>query len=211
MATNEDLIVKLEQVLDELETDKKKTQDKEAAEAWTKPAAVSIVILAVLGATAVQRQGSFSTRSLKHLNSAIYHQVEASDQWALYQAKSTKGGLYESGAAQVRALAAGPEQAKAMVEIDAKVLRYRNEQDPIQAEAKRLEALRDVENQAAEENAATSGKLAMASLTFQVSVALASICVVIKKKYLWYAAVAIGLVGTVQLFYTLLVTEPPPQ
>jgi len=208
MATNQDLIDKLEKVLDDLETDKKKAKEKEASEAWTKPAAVSIVVLAVLGATAVQRQGSFSTRSLKHLNSAIFHQVEASDQWAFYQAKSTKGGIYEAGAQQVRALAAGPEQLKAMAEIDARVQRYHSEQEPIKAEAIRFEGLRDVENRAAEENAATSGKLAMASLTFQVSVALASICVVIKKKYLWYAAVAIGLAGTVQLFYTLFAGAP---
>lgn len=209
MATNEDLIVKLDHVLTELDADKKKAKDKEAAEAWTKPAAVSIVLLAVLGATAVQRQGSFGTRSLKHLNAAIYHQVEASDQWAFYQAKSTKANLYEAGAEQVRALAAGPEQAKAMAEIDARVHRYRQEQDPIKVEAQRLEKLRDAENQAAESNAATGGKLALSALTFQVSVALASICVVIKRKTLWLAAVAIGLAGTVQLFYTLWFTAPP--
>jgi hypothetical protein len=203
MATNEDLIVKLEQVLAELEADKKKAKDKELAEAWTKTAAVSIVILAVLGATAVQRQGSFGSRSLKHLNAAIYRQVEASDQWAFYQAKSTKANLYEAGGEQVRALAAGPEQAKALAEIEGRAHRYRQEQDAVKAEAQRFEALRDGENQAAEANATAGGKLSLAALSFQVSVALASIAVVIKRQLLWYTALALGVVGTAQLLHTL--------
>jgi hypothetical protein len=206
--TNEDLHAKLEQVLEELAADKKKAKEKEAAEAWTKPAAVSIVILAVLGATAVQRQGSFGSRSLKHTNSAIYRQVEASNQWAYFQAKSTKANLYEAGAAQVRALPAGPEQAKALAEIDSRVEHYRKEQEPIKAEATRLEGLRDDDNRAAEANALTGAKLGMASLTLQIAIALDSICVVIKKKYLWYAALALGLAGAAQLFYTLFAGAP---
>jgi hypothetical protein len=208
VATNEDLILKLEKLLTELDADKKKAKEKELAEAWTKPAAVSLVILAVLGATATQRQGSFSTRSLKHLNAAIYHQVEASNQWAYYQAKSTKANLYEAGAEQVRAMTAGPEQAKALAEIDRRVQRYRGEQDPIKAKGEDFEHQRDDENKAAEANAGASSKLGLSSLTFQVSVALASISVVIKRKPLWLGALLIGLAATVQLFYTLFLASP---
>jgi Domain of unknown function (DUF4337) len=203
MAKNEELVEKLEHVLEELAADKKKAKEKEAAEAWTKPAGVSIVILAVLGATAVQRQGSFGTRSLKHLNTAILHQAEASDKWAYFQAKSTKANLYEAAAAEVKALAVGPEQTRAAADMKTNADRYRQEQDPIQAEATHLDDLRRTEDVAADANAQTGGKLALSSLTFQVSVALASISVVIKRKILWYSALAIGIVGTVQLFYTL--------
>jgi lysozyme family protein len=203
MAKNAELIEKLEQVLEELEADKKKAKEKEAAEAWVKPAGVSIVVLAVLSATATQRQGSFSTKSLKHLNTAILHQSEASDKWAFFQAKSTKANLYEAASAQVRVLASGPDQLKAADDFKANALRYKQEQDPIQTDATRLDELRRKEDAAADANAHTSSKLAMASLTFQVTVALASISVVIKKNLLWYAALALGLVATVELFYTL--------
>src|SRR5262249_43143624 len=160
--------------------DKKKAKEKELAEAWTKPAAVSIVILAVLGATAVQRQGSFGSKSLKHLNAAIYHQVEASDQWAYYQAKSTKANLYEAGAEQVKAFGSSAQQATTLGDIEARVQRYHKEQEAIKAEAHRFEELRNKENGLADANAATGSKLATAALAFQVSVAIASICVVIK-------------------------------
>jgi hypothetical protein len=203
MAKTEELIEKLEQVLNELEADKKKAKQKEAAEAWVKPAGVSIVILAVLGATATQRQGSFGTKSLKHLNTAILHQAEASDKWAYFQAKSTKANLYEAAVAQVKALATGPEQLKAAADLKTNADRYKHEQDPIQAEATHLDELRRAEDVAADANAQTGSKLAMTSLTLQVCVALASISVVIKAKYLWYAALVIGMAGTVHLFLTL--------
>jgi hypothetical protein len=43
----------------------------------------------------------------------------------------------------------------------------------------------------------------MTSLALQVTVALASISVVIKKKFLWLAALAVGVAATVHLFLTL--------
>ena len=203
MATNDELIVKLEQVLGELEGERTKAKKKEAAEAWTKTAAISIGVLAVRGAPAVQRSGSLGSRSLKHLNAAIFHQVKASDQWSFYQAKSTKANLYEAGGAQVRALASAPEQVKALAEIEGRASRYRREEEGVKAEAERFEALRDQENVLADTNAAAGGSLALAALSFQVSVALASICVVTKRKTLWFAALAIGAVATAQLVYTL--------
>ena len=70
MATNEELIVKVNELLAVELADKQKAKAKEASEAWTKSAAISLVVIAVLGATAVQRSGSLGSRSLKHLNAA---------------------------------------------------------------------------------------------------------------------------------------------
>lgn len=208
MATNEELIVKVNELLDEGLADRAKAKAKEASEAWTKSAAISLVLVAVLGATAVQRSGSFGSRSLKHLNAAIYHQVEASNQWSFFQAKSTKANIYELGAEEVRAMAPGAEQAKALAEIGGRAQRYRQEQEPIKLEATRLEKLRDDENLAAQENGEAGAKLGLAVLSFQVAVALGSICIVTKKKMLWYATLALAAVATAQMFYVLFVVAP---
>lgn len=194
MATNEDLVVKVNELLGELAADKQKAKEKEAAEAWTKSAAISIVVIAVLGAVAAQRSGSFSTRSLKHLNRAIYHQVSASNQWAYYQAKSTKANLYQAVIEQSRA-AEGPEAARSAAEGDPRVKKYKAEQDEIMNEAKRLEKKRDDENVAADANGATGAGLGTAMLFFQVAVAVNSIGVVTKRKMLWFAAVAMAAVA----------------
>ena len=208
MATNEELIVKVNELLAEVAADKAKAKAKEASEAWTKAAAISLVIIAVLGATAVQRSGSFGSRSLKHLNSAIYHQVEASNEWSFFQAKSTKANIYELGAEEVKAMAPGVEQAKALAEIGIRAQRYRQEQEPIKLEATRFEKLRDQENLAAQDNGEAGAKLGLAVLSFQVAVALGSICLVTKKKMLWYATLALAATATAQMLYVLFVVAP---
>jgi hypothetical protein len=194
MATNEELVVKVNELLDELAADKKKAKEKEAAESWTKSAAISIVVIAVLGAVAAQRSGSYGTRSLKHLNKAIYHQVSASNQWAYYQAKSTKANLYSAIVEQTH-FAEGADVARSKAENDPRVKKYKAEQEEIMNEAKGLEKKRDDENAAADANGGTGAGLGTATLLFQVAVAIISICVVSKRKMLWYAALTLGAVA----------------
>lgn len=202
--TNEELREKLDHLLETMAAEKKAAKEKEAAEAWVKPAAVSLVLLAVLSATAVQRSGSYGSRSLKHLNAAIFQQVKASDEWAFFQATSTKANLYEEGAEEVRALAPTPEQGKALAEMESRGRKHRLEQESITTEAKRFEGLRDAQMTAAEDNAAAGGRLGLAVIGYQLSVAIASICLVIKKKPLWYVALAIGAIATVVLAQAIL-------
>jgi hypothetical protein len=209
MATTDELISKTSQLLEEMAADKKKAKDKEAAEAWTKTAAISIVVIAVLGAVAAQRSGSLSTRSLKHLNTAIYHQVEASDEWSYFQAKSTKANIYELGIEQLKVAAPGPDQARVLADLEKKVARYRKEQDEAMTKAKGIEAARDQENLAADANGAAGAKVGLALLMFQAAVALASICLVTKRKMLWYAALAVAALATVEMVRTLVFLAPP--
>jgi hypothetical protein len=207
MATHEDLVVKVNELLEEMAADKRKAKEKEATESWTKSAAISIVVIAVLGAGAAQRSGSFSTRSLKHLNKAIYHQVTASNQWAYYQAKSTKANLYQAVLEQAH-VAEGAEAARHLAESDPRVKKYKAEQEEIMAEAKRFEKLRDDENLAADANGTTGAGLGTAMLVFQVAVAVNSIGVVTKRKVLWLAAAAMAAAALVLALMQL--TGAPP-
>ena len=202
MATNEDLIVKCNELLEELANEKRKAKEKEAKEAWTKTAAISIVVIAVFGGTAAQRSGVFSTRGLQRLNQAIFHQVAASDQWSFFQAKSTKANLYEIGAEEARLV--GTDAARAKAEsLAQKAQQYRKEQEPLKAEAERFEGLREEQRKASEKSGEAAAGLGLSVIAYQVAVALGSICVVTKRKMLWYSALVLGGLATAQMFYVL--------
>ena len=58
----EELLRRTNQLLGELDSDRQKAKAKEASEAWTKTAAVSLVFVAVITALAVQKSTSFGSR-----------------------------------------------------------------------------------------------------------------------------------------------------
>jgi hypothetical protein len=203
------MIRRVEALLTEIETDKQKAKAKEEAEAWTKPAAVSLVIIAVLAATAVQRSAGFGSRSLKHLNASIYDQVKASDEWSFFQSKSTKGHVYELGVDLLRHLGPnGAEEEKMIGELTGKMKKYEKEKDEIQGRAREMEKLRDEERVLAEVNAKAGGELNYSVLGFQVSIAVASIGLVMKRKPLWFASMAVGAAATGWMIYCLLHAPP---
>src|SRR5580693_5397001 len=78
--------------------DRAAQKDKEKREAWTKYVALSMIVIAVLAATATQRGAGYSSTTMKQLNLATFEQSQASDQWSFYQAK----GIKQSVAAEER-------------------------------------------------------------------------------------------------------------
>ena len=54
----------------------------------------------------------------------------------------------------------------------------------------------------------TGASAGIAVLLFQVAVALASICIVSKKKALWFTALAIAAIGGAQMLYALYMVAP---
>src|SRR6266481_1486512 len=61
---------------------------KQSGEAWISWVALSTALLAVLAAIA-------SLLSGEHANEAMMNQIEASDQWSYYQAKSIKAAVVD--------------------------------------------------------------------------------------------------------------------
>jgi hypothetical protein len=192
-------IAELKEFIAELKNDRAATKEKEKREAWTKYVSLSIVIVAVIAAIAAQWGGKYSSRVLSQLNDATFYQTQASDQWAFYQAKSIKLNSYEI-AQRALSLSASPADAnaaKAIADYKDKVATYRKEQEDIKAKAQEFEAKRDAARNAATVASGKGGKMGMAISFFSVAVALASICLVTKKKPLWFislilATVAIG-------------------
>src|SRR5207249_8627508 len=103
-------------------------QVKETAEhsgaAWISWVALSTAILAVLAAIAGLLSGH-------HVNEAIMNQIEASDQWNYYQAKSIKASVLDAKVATAGA-PNGSDRSK--------LARYEKEQEEIKSDAEGRQA-----------------------------------------------------------------------
>lgn len=161
--------------------DRQAARDKEKRESWTKYVSLMVVALAVVTAYGSLKAGGFSSRVL--LNQAM-----ASDAWSYFQAKSIKRSL-----AEMESRTGTPEaQAEGKKRAD----KYQTEQDDIQQEAKRFEANRD-------EAAKHGPPLGSGIAALQIAIALASVCLITKRKSLWAASAALGAVGVCYLVYGL--------
>src|SRR5207245_7964654 len=93
-------------------------------ERWISWVALSTAILAVLAAIAGLLSG-------RHVNEAMMNQIEASDQWSYYQAKSIKASVLDAKIA----LSTTPSS-----EDRDKAARYKAEESEIKSEAEHKEA-----------------------------------------------------------------------
>lgn len=162
---------------------------EEKKEPWLTHMALATVVLAVCATLSTFKGGSYSTLS-------VISQTQASDQWAFYQAKSTKQHLHELQAEQFRlqAMSLPPDgpvaaaYAKKIGDYQNKIARYEVEKKEIEAKARALETQRD--------DAKLHGKpFGIAVIFLQVSILLNSIAGLMKVKRIWWAAMPVGLVG----------------
>jgi hypothetical protein len=157
-------------------------QVKESAEhsgaIWISWVALSTAILAVLAAIA-------SLLSGQHANEAMMNQIEASDQWSYYQAKSIKASLLDAK----MSLAGAPNESD-----QSKRDRYEKEQEEIKSEAEHEEA-------AAKSNFHKHEVFARGVAMFQIAIAIAAISALTKKRRFWIVSLLFGVVGCAFLIF----------
>jgi Domain of unknown function (DUF4337) len=145
-------------------------------EKWISWVALSTAILAVLAATAALLSG-------QHANEAMMSQIEASDQWNYYQAKSIKASVLDAK----MALASGPNNADSQ-----KRDRYEKEQEEIKKKAEEKEA-------EAKSNFHQHEVFARGVTMFQIAIAIAAISALTKKRAFWMVGLLFGIAGCVFL------------
>jgi uncharacterized protein DUF4337 len=131
-------------------------------------------------------------------------QAKASDFWNLYQARSVKGHLLEvttNTLARMRN-ANDPEVKKMLNDYAKAVAKYDSGKDESQRIARAYEEDRD----AAE---ALGKQLAPSLPLFSVSIAMASMCLLTKKKPLWLVAILMAAIATVTMVSARLAEVPP--
>jgi hypothetical protein len=181
----------------ELRADRQAAKDKEKRESWTKYTSLSIVFIAILTAYASNKAGGCSSRVMKDLNAATFNQSNASDQWSFFQAKAVKGAIAELELEQAKEPAVAEK-------LKAKIARYDKEREEIKSKAEKFEKDRDAANEDAKAMGQLGGKFGMAVSIYQISIAVGSICLVMKRKSLWYVSLALAAAATLQLVLALL-------
>jgi hypothetical protein len=147
-----------------------------SGEAWISWVALSTAILAVLAAIAGLLSGM-------HANEAMMSQIEASDQWSYYQAKSIKASLLDAKIS----LASAPNESDRT-----KAERYEKEQEEIKAEAEKKQA-------EAKSNFHQHEIFARSVTMFQIAIAIAAISALTKKRRFWIVSLLFGVAGCIFL------------
>lgn len=182
MPANESEQVDITRLILEIREERAAAQTKEKSLAWTRYVSLLVVFFAVATGIGALRAGSHSSRT-------VLRQAQASDQWAYYQAKGIKARISELE----QHLATDEAKAK---KLAADVARYKQEQTEASDDAKRLEGERD-------EAARHSPPLGNGIAALQIAIALASICLLTKKKLLFLASAVLGTAGAVLVVYGL--------
>ena len=157
---------------------------------WIVYLSFSTALIAVLAAIAALESGAYSNEALLQKNEALLAQTKASDQWAYYQAKSVKATVYATQAAALKSSI--PEVAeKAQQEAD----RYDIEEREISKTAGELEKEERKDSELSERSMEHHHRFAYAVTMFQISIALAAVAALSRKRMVWYYGLLVAVLG----------------
>jgi hypothetical protein len=134
---------------------------------WSLYLAISTAFMAVLAAIAGLMAGHYS-------NEALIEQIKASDQWSYYQAKGIKAEI------------ASMSPTKDITQIE----KYKTEQQSIKQIAEDFEKTSKVY---LDQHVILSRAVTM----FQIAIAISAISILTGRRWLWYFAIIISLMGIV--------------
>ncbi len=149
--------------------------------------ALFTAIIATVGAIFGYMGGATQANAGLYKNNAAIKKTEAADQWNYYQSKSTKQALAEL------ARDLSPEDKKAGYQ--AKADRYDKEKADVKVVADKLEAEATEWDHKSDEQMHQHHRWAQSTTVLQVSIALAAIALLTKKKWLEVAMFAAGGIG----------------
>jgi hypothetical protein len=151
--------------------------------------AMFTAIIATVAAIFSYMGGATQANAGLFKNNAALKKAEASNQWNYFQAKSTKQALAEL------AMNLSAESGKAAYQ--AKVERYEKEKGEIKLLAEKLETEVTAWDNQSEEQMHQHHRWAQATTVLQVSIALAAIALLTRKKWLEYGMFGVGAFGLV--------------
>jgi Na+-translocating ferredoxin:NAD+ oxidoreductase RnfD subunit len=197
-----DELIEFRDLVASIKADRRAQKEKESRDSWTKYVSLSMVFIAVFAAYAGQKGGGFSSAVMKQLNEATFNQAAASDQWSLYQAKGIKQSLAEGELDSVTV--SGSHDPKRLADLTAKAKRYDTEKQAVMKDATGFEAKRDAARQIAEKAGQLGHEMSVASTLFQVAIAIGAVCLIMKRRSLWYVSLIFGALATLQMIHVVL-------
>jgi uncharacterized membrane protein len=187
----------IEEHLKQVEEAMEEVKHKEKEESrWLSYISLSTAIIAIITALAGLYESQVTSKTILLKNEAVLYQAEASDQWNFYQSKGVKGHLYTIN------MELYPEKRK---EFEDKSIKYKQEQEEIKAEAKKLEAIRDEKTKESEHYYHKHHILSFAITFLQISIAIASISAMTKSRPFWIGSIVLSSVGAIIGLYSVMV------
>jgi hypothetical protein len=170
-------------------------------EAAQEPAKLGMTLPAITAAVLAVGAAFGSLISGHAANEAILARIKSADQWSLYQAKSTKGHIYDGGRDIVQAVlgaqkTAPEERERVLADFEKKIAKYESDKEATKGEAERLE-------QQSEREFETHHKYSIGIVAFQVGIVLSSISILVRFRSLWILSLIAGGVGIVYLILGL--------
>jgi len=177
----------LKEFIGDLKADRVATKEKEKREAWTKYVSLTVVFIAVLASIAAQWGGKYGSRTQMN-------QAQASDAWSAYQSQSIKEHIYDITRKQLPKNATDAEVVQQQKEFEGKVADYDKKKADWQAKAQGFEKVRD-------EASHKGGYMGTSISFFSIAIAMATTCLVTKKKTLWFLSILLALGGLGEMIY----------
>ena len=157
------------------------------ADSFTGRIAVMTAVLATIGALFSYQGGATQANAGLFKNNAAIKKTEASNQWNYYQSKSSKQNMAELAIALV------PEDKKPLYQQE--VDRYKKEKTEIKTAAEKLEADSTAWDKQSDEQLHLHHRWAQATTALQISIALAAIALLTRRKWLGYGVLAVAGLG----------------
>ncbi len=156
-------------------------------DAFASRIAVTTAILATVGALFGYMGGATQANAGLYKNNAAIKKTEASNQWNYYQSKSSKQNLSELA----MVLVAEDQRGRYQQEID----RYKQEKAEIKTKADALEAESHDWDQRSDAEMHLHHRWAQATTALQVSIALAAIALLTRRRWLEVGMYGVAAVG----------------
>jgi hypothetical protein len=147
---------------------------------------LSIAVMAVAAGLLGGLESTASSNAIIARSDASIRRNEASDLWSQYQAESLKKHLYGIAAEQV-----GANSATFKAQADS----FAAEEVTLQAQAKAKEQETELQIAVSENAMERHHQLTYATGIVQLAIALASISIVIRRRWLWYGSLACLAIG----------------
>ncbi len=156
-------------------------------DSFTGRIAVLTALLATIGALFSYQGGATQANAGLFKNNAAIKKTEASNQWNYYQSKSSKQNMAELAIALV------PEDKKPQYQQE--VDRYKKEKAEIKLAAEKLEADSNAWDKQSDEQLHLHHRWAQATTALQISIALAAIALLTRRKWLGYGVLGVAGLG----------------
>jgi hypothetical protein len=158
-------------------------------QSMTNQIALFTAVISTVGAIFSYMGGLTQANAMIYKNNAQMKTTEAGDQWNFYQSKSSKQNLSEL------ALVIVADDKKDFYKKE--VERYKNEKAEVMIGARKLEDEAKQWDKSSEIQLHQHHRWAEATTAIQVSIALAAIALLTKKKWLEWGMVGVGAIGIV--------------